>query len=284
MNKFLTALLLSIATASSAEAQIYPMNGGDANGDGVVDITDSVHILSYLFGGGNPPVSVATELVPNTFDLLDLDPNSRFVDNLDGTTTDLFTGLQWNHTVLQGLHPKQTTAPGGIQPIETVLADFNANDAYGDWRIVSLQEYRAAYPYYELGKWNDFNTNFQSPHTDTYINTNSLPFIFNSVMGQSINPIHRAIYEEIEFAGCCAGSSRTFYFLESYTVDPADPNFAGQVWAYSVNASKNAGAFNRSFSVGSGGGDINYTVSVPSVGNIATSNTRPWYFIVRKAN
>jgi hypothetical protein len=34
---------------------VYPMGGGDANGDGRVDITDAVHLIAYIFSGGATP-------------------------------------------------------------------------------------------------------------------------------------------------------------------------------------------------------------------------------------
>jgi len=34
---------------------IYPKGMGDANGDGIADISDVVHLIAYIFSGGNPP-------------------------------------------------------------------------------------------------------------------------------------------------------------------------------------------------------------------------------------
>src|SRR5262245_16508766 len=50
---WLTALLLGLAAASPAGAEVAR---AEVNGDGVLDLSDSVASLAYLFLGGREPV------------------------------------------------------------------------------------------------------------------------------------------------------------------------------------------------------------------------------------
>lgn len=111
---------------------------GDVNGDGKVDVSDSVHVLEYLFMGGAQPGAPRPcfpwffcrngpgEVLPDPWD------SSRFVDNGDGTVTDLGTGLMWE------------ASPQGrsVQNWEEALR-FCANyelAGYSDWRVPNIRE------------------------------------------------------------------------------------------------------------------------------------------------
>jgi hypothetical protein len=97
-----------------------PIGNGDVNGDGTVDISDGVYILSWLFTGGPAPKAIPQGGLPATGQtkcyaqngvLIDCssDPcggqdgryatgcpsEGRFTDNGDGTVTDRCTGLMW---------------------------------------------------------------------------------------------------------------------------------------------------------------------------------------------
>ena len=65
----LIALLLNAALLGVATLQLVAIAGqgddrvasenGDTNGDGVRDMSDAIHMLSWLFNGGPEPVPVA---------------------------------------------------------------------------------------------------------------------------------------------------------------------------------------------------------------------------------
>lgn len=131
----LAAFLAGRSTRTSpASAQEAPANGGptlhcaDANADGVVDVSDAVFLLNYLFLGGDaPPCSEPCPVedreprslsatgqttcyddAGRAIDCSDADfpgqdgayqagcpPENRFEENGDGTVTDVCTGLVW---------------------------------------------------------------------------------------------------------------------------------------------------------------------------------------------
>lgn len=118
-------------------AQVFPGNGGDANGDGVIDITDAVHTLNYLFGGGLPPSTVT---VNNS-----LSGTGRFIDNGDNTFTDQKTGLMYPAMLMQR---SQVSASGNTSQNTTgyLWADVNIAVAdhglpyAGSWRVATVAE------------------------------------------------------------------------------------------------------------------------------------------------
>ena len=74
-----------------------PEEAADSNADGVHDVSDVIHSLAYLFGGGSPPVAPFEEPGPdpsstagNVFNLQEL---NQFVSGLldeAGVLSDLF--------------------------------------------------------------------------------------------------------------------------------------------------------------------------------------------------
>jgi hypothetical protein len=113
------------AQAAGGRGGGVPAGNGDVNGDGAIDISDAVYLLSSLFLGGSALVAIecpppAVKGLPATgqtkcYDAggLEIDcastdfpgqdgfyqtgcPNEgRFTDNGDGTVTDSCTGLMW---------------------------------------------------------------------------------------------------------------------------------------------------------------------------------------------
>jgi Protein of unknown function (DUF1566) len=91
-----------VATSGSAcSTGRFPLCA-DVNGDGVVDITDPVYTLNWLFTGGADPICCAdtvqgpAEWVMNQAIPIPGRPSTgRFKDNGDGTVLDLLTGLEW---------------------------------------------------------------------------------------------------------------------------------------------------------------------------------------------
>ncbi len=112
----LGVILLGHAVRVRAGGAATPSVNGDVNGDGMIDVSDAVYTLLYLFKGGEPPVACAdsAELVIQVEKLAariqvlehdrDCSPErrlpDRFLDNGDGTVTDPCTGLLWTRGAL----------------------------------------------------------------------------------------------------------------------------------------------------------------------------------------
>ena len=146
-----------------------PCGNGDVNGDGNIDIADAIYLLSYLFGGGAAPVACASSSggsLPATgqtvcyntagdviacssadwpgqdgFYRRGCSMEGRFVDNGDGTVTDLCTGLMW----------QQETAPETYN-WQNALKYCEGLDlaGYTDWRLPNVRELRSIVDY---GRW-----------------------------------------------------------------------------------------------------------------------------------
>ncbi len=123
---------------------------GDVNGDGVVDISDAVFTLLYLFKGGPAPVACADspELVGRVAALEGTNERiasaleeiahpcreraNRFRDNGDGTVTDTCTGLMWQQVV----EPIRRTWQESQGHCESLMLG-----GHTDWRLPSAQEF-----------------------------------------------------------------------------------------------------------------------------------------------
>ncbi|MDH5547048.1 MAG: DUF1566 domain-containing protein [Gammaproteobacteria bacterium] len=76
-------------------------------------------------------------------------PTQRFDNNLDGTVTDLKTGLMWKQCV-EGMTAQGTTACVGtaltfgwqsaLQQVQVVNGDPSQNLGYSDWRMPNIKE------------------------------------------------------------------------------------------------------------------------------------------------
>ena len=55
------AFLMVVFTARIPAGPPTPMDSGNGelNGDGEIDVSDAVHLLFYLFRGGEPPAAIA---------------------------------------------------------------------------------------------------------------------------------------------------------------------------------------------------------------------------------
>jgi len=148
---------------------------GDANGDGVRDLTDAIRLLTWLFQGGAAPVQVSSPL-PATgqtkcygtasleiacdsavfpgqdgFYQAGCPAAGRFVDNGDASVTDACTGLMWQ---------KDTADIGGNGTIgqEDIVDWIDAlhycedldSGGHTDWRLPNVRELQSIVDY---GRW-----------------------------------------------------------------------------------------------------------------------------------
>jgi len=130
---------------------------GDTNGDGVLDVSDAVYLLRFLFQGGPPPAACAEspELVERVAALEEglgavvevvggvgqglarladaiesleqpcKERDDRFIDHGDGTVTDTCTGLMWSRTTidLTGDGRIRADPDRGLADLDTVTWD-----------------------------------------------------------------------------------------------------------------------------------------------------------------
>lgn len=79
-------------------------------------------------------------------------PSNRFTNNLDGTVTDLKTGLMWKQCP-EGMEHQGSTActgsefnfnwQGALQRAQVVNSDPSLNLGYNDWRVPNIKEYQS---------------------------------------------------------------------------------------------------------------------------------------------
>lgn len=126
------ALALAVLSPPRAFALV-----GDVNGDRKVDVSDAVHVLEYLFAGGSEPRAAGPCLpwypCADRANVLPVWGEARFVDNGDGTVTDLGTGLMWEASI-----PPNRPVRNWEQALrfcaEVELA------GYRDWRVPNIRE------------------------------------------------------------------------------------------------------------------------------------------------
>ena len=147
---------------------------GDVNGDGLVQLSDAVTILSYLFlgnptklvglcaptspsglpdsgqttcyaeNGSEIPCDSVTCLRQDGFYATGCSPEGRFIDNDDGTVTDNCTGLMWQ---------KDTGNDGNALPWCAALAYCDNLSlggglvAWDDWRLPNVRELQSIVDY-----------------------------------------------------------------------------------------------------------------------------------------
>ena len=157
---------------------VVPAGNGDVNGDGKLDLTDAMYLLSHLFQGGPAPVAIeCPQLLPrglpptgqtkcyddagneiacdspdfpgqDGFYQADCPNAGRFVDNGDGTVTDNCTGLMWQ---------KDTVDLNGDGMIDISDA-FTWQEAlkyceslsfagHDDWRLPNVRELQSSVDY-----------------------------------------------------------------------------------------------------------------------------------------
>jgi len=167
-----------------------PCCNGDVNGDGAVDLGDAIFLLSYLFAGGSEPLRIdcalpatgqthcydavgqpigcATRDYPGQdgFYVMGCSSEGRFVDNGDGTVTDLCTGLMWQKATPLPPGPVGVSAETGFTWQEalrycdslclckdgawiTNSADSVSHGGikYDDWRLPNIRELQSIVDY-----------------------------------------------------------------------------------------------------------------------------------------
>src|ERR1041384_1550565 len=99
-----------------AAAQAAPAGNGDVNGDGRIDLSDPIGLLSYLFQGGAPPVALSVEARTATVlvvrhaekEATGADPHltpegvtraAHLADILTRTTIDVVYSTKYNRTI-----------------------------------------------------------------------------------------------------------------------------------------------------------------------------------------
>lgn len=175
-------VLASAGGPADARAEIAaPVSttiNGDANGDGLLDISDPIQILFHLFGDAPAPVplecptaaprlartgqtrcfdDLGAEILCNSDDFPGQDAfyrngcdvADRFVDNGDATITDLCTGLMWSRST-------QDIAGDGdfdkaLVDWQTALTFCENHDLAGhtDWRLPNVRELMSIGQYIE---------------------------------------------------------------------------------------------------------------------------------------
>src|SRR5262245_58960470 len=169
------SMVLFAGTAQPVRAdQALAVRNGDVNGDGEIDLSDAVYLVSHLFLGGSAPVPCRTALgLPQTgqsscfardgtevscedarcpgqdgFYAAGRPAEGRFIDNLDGTVTDTCTGLQWR----QG---RPDTNDDGLLTEADFLTWCRALSycedlvlaGHDDWRLPTLRELQSIVDY-----------------------------------------------------------------------------------------------------------------------------------------
>ncbi len=148
------------------------VGNGDTNGDGVIDVSDAVHLLLFLFRSGEPPAAVAespelvagVELIGTRLEEIAevVDSNlsriaaeserpcrerfGRFVDNGNGTVTDTCTGLMWQQVIadLNGNGVADAQDQMGWQQATNAAAALRLA-GHTDWRLPTAQELEALF-------------------------------------------------------------------------------------------------------------------------------------------
>ncbi len=86
---WLSGLVCSAGPCDNSPCELpdcTPCGNGDTNGDGQIDISDPIQLLSYLFAGGNPPVAYGCHVPPAECDYLNqILPQLEFGSNVAGT-------------------------------------------------------------------------------------------------------------------------------------------------------------------------------------------------------
>ena len=148
---------------------------GDVNGDGKLDITDAVYLLDSLFRGGPEPVGCPStnKGLPDTgqakcydstgkeipcegaacsgqdgFYKTGCPPESRFIDNLDGTATDTCTGLMWQKDSGDADGDGESTDDDNLRWCDALAFCENLVFAgHDDWRLPNVRELQSIVDY-----------------------------------------------------------------------------------------------------------------------------------------
>jgi uncharacterized protein DUF1566 len=154
-----------------------PGRNGDVNGDGELDLTDAVYLLSHLFLAGPAPVAIACPRpaggLPSTGQAQCYDddgqivpcgqiscegqdgrfsigcpPEGRFVDQGDGTISDTCTGLMWQKDIADVNRDGQHDVNDRLPWCEALAYCENLIFAgHDDWRLPNVKELQSIVDY-----------------------------------------------------------------------------------------------------------------------------------------
>jgi hypothetical protein len=160
-----------------------PVGNGDVNGDGLIDISDAIYLLTNLFTGGPAVKPIECPPAPPTGALPDTGQTKcyalagreipcdsetcpgqdgsyskgcpsegRFVDNLDGTVTDHCTGLMWQKDTADVNGDGQIGDSDQIQWCSALAYCENLRfgggvRAWDDWRLPNVRELQSIVDY-----------------------------------------------------------------------------------------------------------------------------------------
>jgi hypothetical protein len=181
---FVGALWIGIPVGAGGQGEpVSEPSTGDTNGDEIIDVSDAVYFLRYLFDGGEPPaacaqdadlvervaniedgflalvatldeklerIAVATEANGET--LVEIagksgvpckDRIDRFGDNENGTVTDICTGLMWQQ------FPADVDGDGSSDEVSWGVAKTFCEDlefaGHSDWRLPASRELQSIF-------------------------------------------------------------------------------------------------------------------------------------------
>ncbi|MBN1442445.1 MAG: DUF1566 domain-containing protein [Planctomycetes bacterium] len=108
---------------------------GDSNGDALINLSDAVYTLNFLFQGGPaPPRIVGRPVLPETIEA------GRFVDNGDLTVTDALTGLMWRREPLYRINENVDWNDPVLQEAWNMAFPLPGPGTYYDWRVPNVFE------------------------------------------------------------------------------------------------------------------------------------------------
>jgi hypothetical protein len=141
-----------------AQGGAFASANGDTNGDGTIDLSDAVYLLTWLFRDGLAPVPCpggGPSGLPDTGQTIDFDVTcpgqdgayatgcpmeDRFSDNGDGTVTDNCTGLMWERDTGNDGNPlKWCDALAYCQNLQL--------GGHLDWRLPNVRELQSIVDY-----------------------------------------------------------------------------------------------------------------------------------------
>jgi hypothetical protein len=164
----LSLALALLLTGGGGAAEPCPVANGDGDGSGVIDITDAIYLLNWLFAGGPAPFACPAQVersgLPDTgqsgcytgnrvrcsdprcpgqdgWYLTGCPPEGRFTDRGDGTVADACTGLLWQKETADVDRDGRTSEADMVAWCEA-LAYVEALTLAGhsDWRLPNVRE------------------------------------------------------------------------------------------------------------------------------------------------
>ena len=153
------ALVLNAALLGVVAHQLVAIAGGgavatengDTNGDGARDISDAVHLLQWLFSGGEPPVAIAQEgggLSPEQAEMLEHMSIVYLPVDDDGNTAKTIRFSDVNVQVVNGMGSTGNFENENLNGLGNLIVgyqelrtdDFDRNDRSGSHNLVVGKE------------------------------------------------------------------------------------------------------------------------------------------------